>query len=78
MLPKNTGLRKIIAGSCAVLERCFHCVKLEKKIRDQAKDIVCDARPVRELPDEKGAPDLGEEHVSFAKFVPARRLFQPM
>ena len=53
----------------------LHCVKLTKKIGDQAKDIVRDPRPVHELRNEESAADLGEEHVSFAKFVPAGDYF---
>ena len=42
---------------------------------DQSKDIIRDTRPVRELRDDERAAEMGKEHVSFAKFVPAGDYF---
>jgi hypothetical protein len=57
------------------VEHRLHRVKVAEEVGDQPKDIVRDARPVRELRDDERAADLGKEHVSFAKFIPAGDYF---
>ena len=57
------------------VEHRLHRVKVAEEVGDQSKDIVRDACPVRELRDDEPAADLGKEHVSFAKFVPAGDYF---
>lgn len=59
----------------ADFEHRLHRVKVAEEVGDQSEDIVRDACPVRELRDDERGADLGKEHVSFAKFVPAGDYF---